>query len=113
MPLSLGVSLAWLACEPAPEPTAPGTPSAMVDPGFVPLHRLNNTEYRNTIRDLLYTDFVPSVTFSSDPTTAGFDNIADALTVSPLLLEQYELAADEILGDVFAVEAEVRALTIV
>jgi hypothetical protein len=53
---------------------------------------------------------VLSVQFSEDPVTDGFDNIADTLSVSPLLLEQYELAADEVLSDVFEYENEVTTL---
>src|SRR5688500_3910431 len=114
MPYSIGLTalVVFVACNPNQE--GPGssndpTPEA-ADPGFKGLHRLNNAEYRNTLRDLLYSDYALGVQFSEDPTTAGFDNVAESLTVSPLLLEQYELAADEILSDVFAVEFEVRDL---
>jgi hypothetical protein len=114
MPSSIGLIalLVFVACNPDnggennPQPPAPEA----ADPGFKPLHRLNNTEYRNTVRDLLLTDHALSVQFSEDPVTDGFDNIADTLSVSPLLLEQYELAADEILGEVFEFENEVRSL---
>jgi len=113
MPYSIGLTalVVLVACNPDQgNQGTPNdqTPSEAADPGFKALHRLNNTEYRNTLRDLLYTDHVLGVQFSEDPTTAGFDNIADTLTVSPLLLEQYELAADEVLSDVFAVEFETR-----
>jgi mono/diheme cytochrome c family protein len=63
------------------------------DPGRYVLHRLNRTEYGNAVRDLLgvridVTDLLPS-----DGGDFGFDNIATALTTSPLLLERYLTAA--------------------
>ncbi|HEY2586858.1 MAG TPA: DUF1587 domain-containing protein, partial [Tepidisphaeraceae bacterium] len=38
-------------------------PAAPRDPGFVPIHRLNRTEYNNTIRDLVGVDFHPADDF--------------------------------------------------
>ena len=57
---------------------------------------MNRTEYNNTIRDSLGVDFHPADDFPADDTGHGFDNIADVLTVPPLLLEKYLGAADEI-----------------
>jgi hypothetical protein len=71
--------------------------SAPRDPGFVAIHRLNRTEYNNTIRDLVGVDFKPAADFPADDTGYGFDNIADVLTMSPLLAEEYLSAADAIL----------------
>ncbi|MSU23997.1 MAG: DUF1592 domain-containing protein [Opitutus sp.] len=64
------------------------------DPGRVALRRLNRVEYRNTVRDLMGADFNSEVEFPPDDTGNGFDNIADVLTVSPLLLEKYLQAAE-------------------
>src|SRR5438874_10873319 len=66
------------------------------DPGYVAIHRLNRNEYNNTIRDLVGVDFQPAADFPADDTGYGFDNIADVLTMSPLLAEKYLTAADEI-----------------
>ena len=66
------------------------------DPGRITARRLNRTEYRNTIRDLLGVDFQTSQEFPADDTGEGFDNIADILTVSPLLAEKYLAAAERI-----------------
>ena len=66
------------------------------DPGFVALHRLNRTEYNNTVRDLTGIDFYPAEDFPSDDSGYGFDNIADVLSLSPLLTEKYLEAADTI-----------------
>ncbi len=69
-----------------------GTP----DPGRVTLRRLNRAEYNNTVRDLLGVDFRPADDFPSDDVGYGFDNIGDVLTLSPLLMEKYLQAAEEI-----------------
>jgi len=73
-----------------------GLDPAHPDPGRVTVKRLNRVEYRNTIRDLMGIDFNSEVEFPSDDTGNGFDNIADVLTISPLLLEKYLQAAEVI-----------------
>ena len=60
------------------------------------LHRLNRAEYANAIRDLLALDVDTSSLLPPDDSAYGFDNIADALGVSPVLLERYLTAADKI-----------------
>jgi hypothetical protein len=73
------------------------------NPGRVGLHRLNRAEYGNAVHDLLGLEVDPSDLLPADDSSAGFDNIADALTVSPVLLERYLSAAWKIssvaLGD--------------
>ena len=66
------------------------------DPGRITARRLNRTEYRNTIRDLLGVDFQATQEFPTDDSGEGFDNIADVLTISPLLAEKYLSAAERI-----------------
>lgn len=66
---------------------------ANLDPGRVTVRRLNRVEYRNTIRDLMGIDFDTQTEFPPDDSGRGFDNIADALTLSPMLLEKYLAAA--------------------
>ncbi|HZT41972.1 MAG TPA: DUF1592 domain-containing protein [Chthonomonadaceae bacterium] len=66
------------------------------DPGHVTLRRLNRTEYNNTVRDLLGIDIHPADDFPADDTGYSFDNDADVLTISPLLMEQYLSAAEKI-----------------
>lgn len=51
--------------------------------------RLNRTEYSNAIRDLLAIELPIAAELPQDGIAAGFDNIADALSMSPLLLERY------------------------
>ena len=67
------------------------------DPGFVPIHRLNRAEYDNTIRDLVGVDFQPAADFPADDSGYGFDNIADVLSMSPLLAEKYLAAAEQVM----------------
>ncbi len=71
--------------------------NAKPDPGRVTMRRLNRTEYRNTIRDLIGIDFDPTQDFPSDDIGHGFDNIGDVLTLSPVLMERYMAAAEGIL----------------
>lgn len=66
------------------------------NPGSVTLRRLNRAEYRNTIRDLLGIDFPAAAGFPGDDVGYGFDNIGDVLTLPPLLMEKYMMAAEEI-----------------
>jgi hypothetical protein len=55
-------------------------------------------EYRNTIRDLLGVDYNTSEEFPADDSGYGFDNVGAALSVSPLLVEKYLNAAEEIVA---------------
>lgn len=70
--------------------------SVPTDPGPGALRRLNRLEYKNTIRDLMGVEFDTSVEFPPDDSGDGFDNNADALSISPLLAEKYIEAAREI-----------------
>lgn len=72
---------------------------AVIDPGHVTVHRLNRAEYNNTIRDLLDLPLKPAETFPPDDFGYGFNNIADVLTVSPLLFEMYDKAAKELIDE--------------
>ncbi len=64
--------------------------------GKVTVRRLNRTEYNNTIRDLMGVDFSPAADFPADDIGHGFDNIGDVLTISPVLMERYLAAAEQI-----------------
>ena len=67
------------------------------DPGPFMVRRLNNREYANTIRDLLYLPptFDVAADFPADERGDGFDNNAATLTISPLLIERYLAAAEK------------------
>ncbi len=79
------------------------------DPGHVTVHRLNRVEYRNTIHDLLGVDFNTDVEFPSDDIGYGFDNIADVLNVSPLLMEKYLAAAQTVVDQAVPSTSRVMA----
>src|ERR1700734_2992431 len=57
------------------------------------LHRLNRSEYANAIRDLLALDIDAASLLPPDDSAYGFDNISDALGLSPALQEAYLSAA--------------------
>src|SRR5690606_18974429 len=64
-----------------------------VEPGHVPLHRLNRREYTNAIRALFDLEFDPASLLPQDDLSDGFDNVAKVLQVSPTFLDQYLAAA--------------------
>jgi cytochrome c551/c552 len=64
--------------------------------GTPDLHRLNRTEYHNSIQDLLGVDVDVSTMLPPDDLSHGFDNIADALTTTPALMTGYLRAAGKI-----------------
>ena len=66
------------------------------NPGAPAIHRLNRLEYGNTIRDLLGLEIDVNSMLPGDDSGYGFDNIADVLSVSPVLLEKYMSAARKI-----------------
>ncbi|MFM1886310.1 MAG: hypothetical protein RL026_1467 [Pseudomonadota bacterium] len=63
------------------------------DPGRVGLHRLNRKEYANAVRDLLGLEIDPAALLPRDEPREGFDNVAQALQVTPSFLDQYVAAA--------------------
>ncbi len=65
-------------------------------PGRATLHRLNRTEYANSVRDLLALEVDASSLLPPDDESYGFDNNADVLGVSPVLLERYVSASRKV-----------------
>jgi mono/diheme cytochrome c family protein len=65
-------------------------------PGRPLLRRLNRTEYANAVRDLLALDVDVASMLPPDDSAYGFDNIADVLGLSPVLLERYLTAAERL-----------------
>ncbi len=63
------------------------------------LHRVNRTEYRNSVRELLDLEVDVAELLPPDPTTNGFDNMSEALTISPALMGAYVRAAERISRD--------------
>jgi len=65
------------------------------NPGRPTLHRLNRIEYANAVRDMLALEIDASL-LPADNAAYGFDNNADALSLSPALTERYLGAAAKI-----------------
>ena len=70
--------------------------AAHPNPGRPLLRRLNRAEYANAVRDLLAMDVDVAALLPPDDSAYGFDNISDALNVSPALQERYLAAAEKI-----------------
>jgi hypothetical protein len=62
--------------------------------GRVVLRRLNRSEYENTVRDLLGIHTELKDLLPEDASSMGFDDVAEALSVSSVLMERYLEAAD-------------------
>ena len=70
--------------------------AAKPNPGTTALHRLNRTEYANAVRDLLALPIDATTLLPGDDSAEGFDNVADVLGVSPLLIQGYVSAAAKV-----------------
>ncbi len=70
--------------------------AAHLNPGRTSLQRLNRREYANAVRDLLAVEIDAASVLPADVAGHGFDNNADALTLSPALTERYLGAAAKI-----------------
>ncbi len=68
--------------------------------GRTDLRRLTRLEYRNTMRDLIGHPYDPTDLLSPDPVSHGFDNIGEALVVSPFHVENFVKATDRLLDKV-------------
>ena len=108
-----GVALAGvLSCTGSIGPTGSGDPAAdkppvgydlaTLDPGYVPVHRLTNAEYNNSVGDLLGTTLRPADFFQAQ-TGTGFENTAGPLTsITSAHALAYFDAAKVLADDVFA-----------
>jgi hypothetical protein len=70
--------------------------AAHPNPGRPALHRLNRTEYANSVRDLLGLEVDAASLLPADDMSHGFDNMAEVLNISPSLMESYISAAGKI-----------------
>jgi mono/diheme cytochrome c family protein len=64
--------------------------------GYVPIQRLNRSEYAASVKALVGVDLKPADVLPQDAQIDGFDNIAAALSVSPVFLTQYIAAARQV-----------------
>ena len=67
--------------------------------GRVRTRRLNRLEYENTVRDLLGVQTPLQSLLPEDDLADGFSNGAEALSISPVHIQQYMAAADRALQD--------------
>ena len=66
------------------------------NPGRRPFQRLNRAEYQRSVNAMLALDVDVSTFLPPDMISDGFDNVADAQTFSPTLMEGYLRAASRI-----------------
>jgi hypothetical protein len=104
---SLSCGLLSLACSRPAPPTAASTPSIPPvvvtaalcttprDPGPSPVRRLTRTEYAQTFQDLLGPGAVDVSALPPDEEALGFDNNADVMSTSDLLVEEYDQLAEQ------------------
>ena len=78
------------------EARADAIAAAKPNPGSRVFPRLNRTEYRNSVRDLIDLDVDAGLWLPLDQKSANFDNLADEQTISATLLESSLNAASEI-----------------
>ena len=71
-----------------------GALCAVRDPGPSPLRRLTRLEYAHTVDDLLGPGLVDASVLPADERALGFDNNAEVLGTSDLLIEQYQDLAE-------------------
>jgi Protein of unknown function (DUF1592)/Protein of unknown function (DUF1588)/Protein of unknown function (DUF1587)/Protein of unknown function (DUF1585)/Protein of unknown function (DUF1595)/Planctomycete cytochrome C len=64
--------------------------------GYVPIQRLNRTEYAASVKALVGVEVNAKDVLPQDIQVGGFDNIAAVLSVSPAFLDQYISAARQI-----------------
>lgn len=107
--LALALGCTGRIAEPGGDPsdatsaTTPGAtcrPGDVIDPGATHLRRLTSAEYLRTVRDLFGDVADPTGSFPADAIADGFDNNAEASTVSELHVAQYQAAAERVAAEV-------------
>ncbi|MEJ0038135.1 MAG: DUF1592 domain-containing protein [Gammaproteobacteria bacterium] len=87
---------------------ASGASASSESPHAPVLHRLNRTEYANSIRDIFGMSVEVGDLLPPDDSSAGFDNVASGLGISPALIQGYTSAAMKLsraaVGDLTATE---------
>jgi hypothetical protein len=103
-----GGSAAGTSQNPGPAGAGGGASSvanAVIDPGRVAIHRLNNNEYDNTVRDLLGTTTQPAAQFLAED-GLNFDNTATALGMTTAQYQGYFDAATALVTEALASATE-------
>jgi hypothetical protein len=96
--LLVGGAAACSSAPPVGGTTPPPTTGPLCvnrDPGPSPLRRLTRVEYGRTLRDLIGPGLVDTRTLPPDERALGFDNNAEVLGTSDLLIEQYQDLAEQ------------------
>jgi mono/diheme cytochrome c family protein len=88
------------------EPRIDAAAASHPNPGWRPFQRLNRAEYSRAVKDLLGLDVDVTPFLPPDTISQGFDNVADAQSFSPALMEGYLRAASHVtalaVGDIDA-----------
>jgi hypothetical protein len=77
--------------------------------GAPTLRRLTQTEYNNTVRDLLGDTTQPATDFPADSRNLGFDNNTQTLSMPPVLVAHYESAAEKLIDDAWTRDSSVSS----
>ena len=86
--------------------------SAAEHVGFVPVQRLNRTEFAASLQGLLGVYVDPAQVLPPEIEVEGFDNIASALGASPAFLEQYISAVRHAVADAIGSPVPKFAMTL-
>jgi hypothetical protein len=81
-------------------PAAPG-----VDPGYTPIHRLNDAEYNNSVHDALGVTTAPADWSAGQGELYGFDNIAELLGMDSKAFASFFAAAGKLADEVMSTPA--------
>lgn len=99
------VALAMGACSSEPEVSRPGGSAGgpgtvlqcdEIEPGPAPLRLLTRVQYDNAVRDLLGDTTAPARSFPNENRVLGFENNAEVHAATPLLVEKYLTAAEDV-----------------
>ncbi len=80
-------------------PPAVAEACAAIQPGPSPMRRLTRWEYDQTVHDLLGDTTSPAAGFVPEAVQFGFDNGALGATLSAVVVEQFETAANDLASD--------------
>lgn len=95
---AIAIAASTACADPGRDPAA----ALVGDPGRTTARRLNRVEYDNTVRDLLGTASRPARDFPGDDRAFGFDNVAEALQLSPAHVELLEQATFALVDELLA-----------
>ena len=82
--------------------TGTGGAAGPLDIGLTTAIRLNNTQYNNTVHDLLGTSLKPASNFPPDETSLGYDTIGGTLLDQPERQQAYLSASSDLINELFA-----------